>query len=284
MARRTKKAKACVKASRPALDLLLRQLRLGGMVSHLTDVTRTAEAEGWTFETFLSELCEIELAERGTRRVARLLRDSRLPAGKTPEALDLDRLPDDVSRRVRSLFEGDFLAGAVNILAFGMPGRGKTHLVSAIGHALVRKGHKVLFRPAALLVQELLAAKRDFRLEAVLKRLDRYEAVIIDDIGYVQQSRDEMEVLFTFLAARYERRSVLMTSNLVFSQWDRIFKDPMTTAAAIDRLVHHSIVLNLTGPSIRNLEAKAARDALTDLESRGADESPAAVAEQGGEK
>ena len=124
-------------------------------------------------------------------------------------------------------------------------------MLSAIGHELIERGHKVLFRPTALLVQDLLIAKRELRLERELKRLDRYEAVILDDIGYVQQDREEMEVLFTFLAARYERRSVLITSNLLFSEWERIFKDPMTTAAAIDRLVHHSVILELTGKSVR---------------------------------
>ncbi len=143
------------------------------------------------------------------------------------------------------------------------PGRGKTHLLSAIGHELVERGHKVLFRPTALLVQQLLIAKRELRLEHELKRLDRYEAVILDDIGYVQQDREEMEVLFTFLAARYERRSVLITSNLLFSEWERIFKDPMTTAAAIDRLVHHSVILELTGKSVRAEAAKMRADEVT---------------------
>jgi DNA replication protein DnaC len=144
-------------------------------------------------------------------------------------------------------------------LAFGLPGRGKTHLVCAIGHELIQRGHRVLFIPTFALVQRLLSAKRDLRLEKELALLDRYDAVILDDIGYVQQSREEMEILFTFLAERYERRSVLITSNVVFSEWDRIFKDPMTTAAAIDRLVHHSVILEMTGTSLRAEAADQAR-------------------------
>jgi len=131
--------------------------------------------------------------------------------------------------------------------------------VAAIGHELVQRSHAVLFTPAYRLVQRLLAAKRDLALDRELKRLDAYDAVILDDLGYVQQDREEMEVLFTFLSQRYERRSVLITSNLVFSQWDQIFKNPMTTMAAIDRLVHHAIILEMAGPSIREEEAKAAR-------------------------
>ena len=148
------------------------------------------------------------------------------------------------------------LERAENLLAFGLPGRGKTHLLAAIGHELVQRGYRVLFVAAFRLVQRLLAAKRELTLEPELRRLDAFDAVILDDIGYVQQDREEMEVLFTFLAERYERRSVIITSNLVFSQWDRIFKDPMTTACAIDRLVHHAMILELTGSSYRTEAAK----------------------------
>jgi DNA replication protein DnaC len=137
-----------------------------------------------------------------------------------------------------------------------LPGRGKTHLVCAIGHELVMRGYRVLFTATFAIVQRLLAAKRDLRLEKELALLDGFDAIILDDLGYVQQSREEMEVLFTFLAERYERRSVIITSNLVFSEWDRIFKDPMTTAAAIDRLVHHAVIIEMTGPSLRREEAK----------------------------
>jgi hypothetical protein len=157
------------------------------------------------------------------------------------------------------LCEGGFVGRGDNLLAFGLPGRGKTHLVCAIGHELIHRGYRVLFVATFALVQRLLAAKRDLRLEEELAILDGFDAVLLDDIGYVQQSRDEMEVLFTFLAERYERRTVMITSNLLFSEWDRIFKDPMTTAAAIDRLVHHAVILEMTGSSIRIEEAQAGR-------------------------
>ena len=168
-------------------------------------------------------------------------------------------MPAKVLKTLPSLCEGGFVERGDNLLAFGLPGRGKTHLVCAIGHELIHRGHRVLFTPTYALVQRLLAAKRDLRLERELATLDKFDAVILDDIGYVQQNRDEMEVLFTFLAERYERRSVIITSNLVFSEWDRIFKDPMTTAAAIDRLVHHSVILEMTGTSIRVEQAHSER-------------------------
>ena len=157
----------------------------------------------------------------------------------------------NIERQFAALLDGEFLRRAENVLVFGNPGGGKTHLLCALGHELVEQGRSVYFTTCVLLVQRLLQAKHDLQLEKELKRFDKYEAVIIDDIGYVQQSREEMEVLFTLLAHRYERGSVLLTSNLVFSEWERIFKDPMTTAAVIDRLVHHSVILELNLPSYR---------------------------------
>jgi DNA replication protein DnaC len=197
------------------------------------------------------EVLEMEAEAREQRKIARLRRASQLPAGKTFETLDLNVLAPTLGRKLRELAGGDFLEGAVNLLAFGAPGVGKTHVACALGHALVEGGHAVLFRPAYQLVQELLAAKRDLTLPRLLRRLDAAELLILDDIGYVKQSAEEAEVLFTLIAQRYERRSVMITSNLVFSEWERIFKEPMATAAAIDRLVHHSTMLEFNAPSYR---------------------------------
>jgi DNA replication protein DnaC len=213
---------------------------------------RRAGKEGWSHRQALRHLCESEAAERAQRRTARLLAESGLPETKTLSSLEEALLPPKVRRQLPALMEGGFVERAVNVLAFGLPGRGKTHFLAALGRELIlRHSKRVLFRPAFKLVGQLLAAKRDLRLEAELKKLDRYEVLILDDIGYIQQSREEMEVLFTLLAERYERRSVLISSNLVFSQWDQIFKDAMTTMAAIDRLVHHSIILEFDGTSQR---------------------------------
>jgi DNA replication protein DnaC len=204
----------------------------------------------------LLETLEAEVGERRIRRCDRLLRASRLPPGKTFDTLESHRMPKGVLPRLRDLSTGDFLERTTNVLCFGLPGTGKTHAVCALGHALVQHGYSVLFTPTFQLVQELLAAKRDLALPRALRRLDTYDVIILDDLGYVQQSADEVEVLFTLMAERYERRCMIITSNLVFGEWDRIFKNPMTTAAAIDRLVHHSVILEFDGPSIRAEEAK----------------------------
>ena len=157
---------------------------------------------------------------------------------------------------MRTLLDGTFVDRKENLLAFGTIGSGKTHVLCAIGQELIRRGRKVYFSPCSLMVQELLIAKRDLKLSRLIKKLAGYEALILDDLGYVQHSREEMEVLFTLLAERYERGSVMITSNLPFSKWEGIFKDPMTTAAAIDRLVHHSVILELNVPSYRLEQAK----------------------------
>jgi DNA replication protein DnaC len=251
------KTKTATPGERPGLDVLLRSLRLPTFLASHAEVAERAAAQGWTFTQYLHHLTEMEVQDRRRRRIERNLKDSGLPPEKTLGTLKPERLPRRVRTQLPTLCEGGFVERAENVLAFGLPGRGKTHTVCAIGHELVQRGYRVLFRPAFKLVQDLLVAKRDLELDRQLKRLDGYEAVLVDDIGYVQQSREEMEVLFTFLAERYERRSVVITSNLVFSEWSKIFKDPMTTAAAIDRLVHHCVILEMTGPSIRSEDAES---------------------------
>jgi DNA replication protein DnaC len=241
---------------RETMAMMLRALKVPAIAGHYEEVGSKAARDGWSFEQYLRHLVELEHGQRKSRRIERLLKNSGLPTEKTLVALQQDKLPLKARRQLPTLCEGGFVERAENVLVFGLPGRGKTHLVCAVGHELVRRGYAVLFVPAVLLVQRLLIAKKELGLEAELRRLDGYDAVILDDLGYIQQDREEMEVLFTFLAERYERRSVLLTSNLVFSQWDRIFKDPMTTAAAIDRVVHHATIIELTGPSYRDEAAK----------------------------
>lgn len=240
----------------------LRKLHLPEFASQYAAQGGIAATEGWTYDQYLLRLCELELQQRERRKRQKLLLASRLPREKTLDNFERGRLKRSVERQFAALLDGEFLRRAENVLVFGSPGGGKTHLLAALGHELIEQGHSVYFATCVLLVQRLLQAKQDLSLEKELRRLDKYEALIIDDIGYVQQSRDEMEVLFSLLAHRYESRSVMLTSNLVFSEWERIFKDPMTTAAAIDRLVHHSVILELNLPSYR-MEAAKKRKAAT---------------------
>jgi DNA replication protein DnaC len=237
----------------------LKELHLPTMRGCFEAQARQAQQESQSYEQYLLGLTEREIEARRDRRIERLLRESRLPPGKDLQALDLKRLPPKAVQQIRALTDGTFADRRENVLAFGNPGSGKTHVLSAISHELIRSGRRVYFRNCGLMVQDLLAAKRDLKLSRSFKGLSRYEVLVLDDLGYVQQGRDEMEVLFSLLAERYERGSVMLSSNLAFSGWESIFKDAMMTAAAIDRLVHHCVILELNVPSYRAEQAKKGR-------------------------
>jgi DNA replication protein DnaC len=239
------------------LAQLLRALQLSHSASSFDELAMRAAREGLTHEAFLYELAQQEYSYRQQRRLERLLRESQLPREKTFQRLELSSFGPLLTQQIERLRSGAFVEQAVNVIAVGKPGTGKSHVAAALGHVLISQGQPVYWSSTAALVQRLLAAKRDLRLPRELARLDRYTCVILDDIGYVQHDRDEMEVMFTFLAERYERRSVIVTTNLVFSEWNRIFKDPMTTMAAIDRVVHHSVILDMM--SLESYRAKEAR-------------------------
>jgi DNA replication protein DnaC len=234
----------------------LKPLHMPTIRHNYEQVADQARKESFSYEQYLLELMKLECDVRWQNRIARNLRASKLPLSKTFDNFDKKRLPAKVATHLNVLIDGSFLNRCENILAFGNPGSGKTHLLCAIGHGLIEQGKKVLFIPCTQLVQDLLIAKRDLEMTKLLKKLSRYDTIIIDDIGYVQQSRQEMEVLFTFLADRYEQSSLMITSNLPFSKWEQIFKDPMTAAAAIDRLVHHSVILELNLSSYRMEQAQ----------------------------
>jgi DNA replication protein DnaC len=244
---------------------LLRTLNLSQMALRFEDVAVRAVREGRSHEAFLHELARLECEHRSEQRRQRRTRESGLPLEKTFRTFDVAALGPRLNGQLEQVRRGTFVTEAVNIVAVGAPGTGKSHLVAALGHELIAQGHTVFWSSTASLVQRLLAAKRDLCLPRELAKLDRYACLVLDDIGYVQHDRDEMEVLFTLLAERYERRSVILTTNLVFSAWERIFKDPMTTLAAIDRVVHHSVILDMMGlVSYRAKEAHAQQTASTE--------------------
>jgi DNA replication protein DnaC len=253
------KARASKKAAAERIAELLLSFKLKTAAAELGERLLGAGLEEAL--PIILDVLETEAKERLDRRRERLRRASQLPPGKTFDGFDLERLPKPLAKKLQDLTQGEWVEEAANVLAFGLPGVGKSHAAAALGHALIEQGHSVLFTPTFRLVQDLLAAKRDLRLPHALRRLDLFDVLVLDDIGYVQQSPEEVEVLFTLMAERYERRSMLITSNLVFSEWDRIFKNPMTTAAAIDRLVHHSTILEFNVPSYRTASTQKGKSA-----------------------
>ena len=248
--------KATDKIDAARIDLLLGELRLPGIKLIWAALAATADKEGWPAARFLAALAEQEMVERSRRRFERHLEEARLPPGKTLDAFDFDAVPMISKAQVQALAAGDaWLEKGANLLCFGPPGGGKSHLAAALGMALIEKGWRVLFTRTTDLVQKLQIARRDLVLEAAIAKLDKYHLLILDDLAYVTKDQAETSVLFELISARYERRSMLITANQPFGEWGKIFPDQAMTLAAIDRLVHHATILEMNVDSYRRKEA-----------------------------
>jgi len=244
----------------------LHALKLPTMAESFSEIALKAARNGLSHEAYLHELVRLEWEAREQRRRVRLLQESGLPREKTFRTLQLGAFPPLIRQQIERLRSGAFVQQAVNVVVVGKPGAGKSHLLASLGHALIAQGYPVLWRSTAQLMQRLLAAKRDLRLPQELAKLDRYACLILDDIGYVQHDQDEMEILFTLLSERYERKTVMISTNLVFSEWTRIFKSPMTTMAAIDRVVHHCVIVDMMAiDSYRAKEATISNQQTTSI-------------------
>ncbi len=238
------------------LSLALNDLRLPAIKLIWPDFAARADKEGWPAARFLAALVEHELAERANRRIQRHLEEARLPPGKTLDTFDFEAVPMVSKAQVIALAAGDtWLEKGANLLAFGPPGTGKSHLAAALGFALVENGWRVLYTRTTDLVQKLQAARRDLQLEAAIAKLDKYHLLILDDIAYVSKDQAETSVIFELIAARYERRSLFITSNQPFGEWHRIFPDQVMALAAVDRLVHHATIFEMNVESYRRRAA-----------------------------
>jgi DNA replication protein DnaC len=244
------------KKKQDLLDHYIKSLGLSSVGQQYKTLTQQAVSESLSYEEYLLNTLQQEYDERRSKRFERRLKESHLPLEKNMESFDLKRLPSKVTQQIKVMLKGGFIDHKENLLIFGTPGSGKSHLSCGIGQEMIYLDKRIYYDSCALLLQDLLLAKKNLTLPKLLKKLNRFDALIIDDIGYVQQAKEEMEVLFTLLAERYERGSVMITSNLPFSKWEKIFKDPMMTAAAVDRIVHHSVILELNIQSYRMSSAK----------------------------
>jgi DNA replication protein DnaC len=248
-------------AGGPAVDaarveLMLGELRLPGIKMMWAELAARADKEGWPAARFLAALAEYEIAERSRRRTARHMSEARLPVGKTVGSFDFTAVPMVSKAQVMALTAGDgWLASGANLLMFGPPGAGKSHLAAAIGLALVENGWRVLFMRTTDLVQRLQVARQELALESAIAKLDKYHLLVLDDLAYVSKDQAETSVLFELIAARYERRSMLITANQPFGEWGRVFPDQAMTLAAIDRLVHHATILEMNVESYRRKTA-----------------------------
>jgi DNA replication protein DnaC len=234
------------------LPLLLAELRLPTVAGLWPQFTERADREGWPSARLLAALAELELAERARRRIQRHLLEARLPQGKTLDSFDFAAVPMVSRAHATALASGDsWLDKGSNVLLFGPSGSGKSHLGAALGHALVENGYRVLFTRTTELVQRLQTARQALSLESAIEKLDKYHLIILDDLCYVRRDQAETSVLFELIAARYERRSLLVTSNQPFGEWTSVFPDAAMTLAAVDRLVHHAAILEMNVESYR---------------------------------
>jgi len=242
------------------LDLMLTELRLPTIKRLAADLCARSDQEGWPGHRLLEALLEHEVAEREARRIGRHRAESWLPPDKRLSSFDFAAVPSVSKAQVMALAEGqEWLDQGANVLLFGPPGVGKSHLVCGLGHALIDAGRRVLFTRCSDIVQRLQAARRDLRLPHELAKLDRFDLLILDDLSYVRRDQAETSVLFELIAERYERKSLAITANTPFSQWGEVFVEPAMTLAAVDRLVHHSTILELNVESYRRRSAHAAQ-------------------------
>jgi DNA replication protein DnaC len=238
------------------LSLILNDLRLPAVKLVWPEFAARADKEGWPAARFLAALAEHEIAERDRRRIERHLGEARLPPGKTLDCFAFDAVPMISRAQVTALCSCDgWLEKGANLILFGPPGGGKSHLAAAIGLALIENGWRVLFTRTSDLVQKLQIARRELTLEAAIARLDKYHLLILDDLAYVTKDQAETSVLFELISARYEQRSMLITANQPFGEWNRIFPDPAMTLAAVDRLVHHATIFEMNVESYRRRSA-----------------------------
>ena len=238
------------------LPVRLKGLRLPTFTRQWKPLAELAESQGWSVTRYLAQLCELETAERQTRRIQRLTHQSQLPAGKTLSSFEFKHARALERRRIEALAsDGEWVRQAHNVILFGPSGVGKTHLAAAIGHGLTEQGISVRYLSATTLVQQLQLARRELRLPDALNKLDKYAVLVIDDLGYVKKTEQETSVLFELIAHRYESASIIVTANQPFSEWDQVFSDTMMTVAAVDRLVHHATIVELTNESYRKRAA-----------------------------
>lgn len=239
------------------LGIMLNELRLPTIKTLWPRFAETADREGWPAARFLAAIAEHELAERANRRIARHLAEAHLPPGKTLDSFAFEAVPMISKAQVMAMAAGDsWLAKGANVLMFGPPGGGKSHLAAAIGLALIENGWRVLFTRTTDLVQKLQVARRELQLENAIAKLDKFDLLILDDLAYVTKDQAETSVLFELISARYERRSILITANQPFGEWNRVFPDPAMTLAAVDRLVHHATIFEMNVESYRARKAR----------------------------
>ncbi len=237
------------------LELNLKQLKLQSFIENYQGQAKQALENQYSYAAYLSVLTEFEIIRRTNAIIKSRLQEAKFPITKTLDTFDFTQTNID-KEAIFQLVDGNFTHSAKNIIFFGSCGTGKTHLAIAIGRQLCLKKYKVYFNNICNFINLLQEANQNLMLNKFFKKLEKYDLIILDELGYVPFEKQATDLLFQFFAQQYERRSLMITTNLAFSQWDQIFKDKQTTVAAIDRLVHHSYVFQFNSESYRLKESK----------------------------
>lgn len=239
------------------IGVYLKRLCLSTIKNHYEEIEQQALDNHWSYKKYLATLCDIEVAHREGQRLARYLKESKLPQGKTLATFNFKEAPTIHAAQIEALAENiSWIKQAENLILFGPSGVGKSHIAAAIGHQLIQEGIRVLFTSTLRLVQQLQEAHKEYRLSIAIDKLSKFNLIILDDLGYVRKDMAETNVLFEFIAARYETGSLIITANQPFSEWDKIFPDHMMTVAAVDRLIHHAVIITIQEESYRKMESE----------------------------
>jgi len=237
--------------------MMLKALRLPAFGQHYQDYQERATEQSWGYDQYLAQLCEQEVARRYQTRIHNWTKEAKLPRGKSFATLAINELPQATQKKVILLRDNtEWALQADNVLLIGPSGVGKSHIAAALGLHLIEQGVRVKWLQATALLQLLQQARQELDLMGVMSKLDKYRVLIIDDIGYVKKTDSETQVLFEFIAHRYESGSLIITSNQPFSHWDQIFPDTLMTVAAIDRIIHHATIVEIDGESYRKKHQK----------------------------
>lgn len=243
-------------ASVETLPLLLKQLALPTMLRQYQEQQTIAIEKQYCHARFLAELAELEANNRYQNKIARYVKESKLPPGKTLATFNFDRAKSINQQQVRALADNtSWVKQANNLVIFGPSGVGKSHLAAAIGYRMIEQGLRCFYTSSTALVQKLQLARQAYKLPEFFNKLTRYPVLILDDIGYVKKDETETSVLFELIAERYETASLIITANQPFAQWDSIFPDNMMAVAAVDRLIHHATIINIKEESYRKEQA-----------------------------
>lgn len=238
-------------------------LKLSTMARDYQELAKVAEKQGYTFEKYLGELIKSELLEKHQIKVKKFIKEASLPMIKTTDAFDFKKRTGINQKQFMKLCEGSFLKEATNVVFFGNFSLGKTHLALALTQNLCQNGYRCLFTQTNTLIEQLILAKKNMTILNLMKKLDKYDLIACDELGYVPQESQGADLFFQLISQRSERKSMLFTTNLTYSEWDKVFINPLTTSAAVERIIANCETFHLEGPSFRKEQAEKKQKALT---------------------